>query len=246
MMRSKKDFDYDGIAAVGDYQYDDAYDKLEEIDAALKKRNKEPIPIKRSHGDVRENIGLIKYWDLDKKNKTLYVGWNREDLDKDIKLESDNGKFQVSIEYETEGKKIVGVNHIAVGENLNQKCPLRMCNIVNHIRDRSEEPPAEPDAEGGQDTEKVEVPEEPQGSEQEQEQEIPTKILLEKIELLTKQVEELSKAKDKPESNPEEKEGIKEKPKLGFQEKHKHELPSGEKPKKVFTTMKFYEFQEEE
>ncbi|MFX1371340.1 MAG: hypothetical protein ACFFCE_05725 [Promethearchaeota archaeon] len=250
MIKSRK-FDYSGVAALGDYKPDDFYDKWEEIEVALKSRGNTPIPIKRSHGDVREQVGSIKYWDLDKRNKLLYVGWNQEDLDEGIKLHSNkDGDFNVSIEYEIQDNKIIGINHIAVG-NFDQKCPLKVCNITK--RDRGDEPSAGPDIVDGQNTDNNEEPEDPQESEENnkednseennEEQEITSKILLEEINLLKKQLEELSKAKDKPEPKPEEEgdeeEKEKQKIKLGFQDKMKHDLPTDKETSKVFTEWKF-------
>lgn len=226
--RSKKEFDYWGVAAIGDYEYDDGMDKWEEIQEAFK--SSDEINLKRSHGDVR-NVGAVKYWDLDKTNKTVSIGFNKADMDEDIKFDEIN---QVSIEYQTLGDKITGVNHIAIGNSFKQKCPLKVCNIT---KQRGDEPDTVPDAVDVPDEiEEVEVPEEQPGSEEE---EISNKILMEEIKLLKKQIEEMSKVEDEPESDPAADVDVEEtdkKIKLGFQEKIKHDLPSTDnKPKTGFT-----------
>jgi len=226
----KKEFDYWGVAAIGDYQYDDGLDKWEEIQEAFKKLDE--ITLKRSHGDVMD-VGSIKYWDLDKTNKKVYIGFNKEDVGEDIKFDEIN---QVSIEYKTEGDKITGVNHIAVGNSFKQKCPLKVCNIT---KQRGDEPDTTTDVVDEPEVEEEVVPEEPIESEPEEKSEL--ELIKEQNELLKKQIEEMSKVKNEPEPKPDV-EGDKEdkKLKLGFQEKLKHDLPSSEnKPKTGFTKWKF-------
>jgi len=227
-----KRFDYDGIAAIGDYQYDDGFDKWEEIKEAFKKVE-DKIPLKRSHGDIRD-VGFIKHWDLDKTNKTLYVGWNKEDMVEDIEFKDD--KFKVSIEYETLGEKIIGVNHIAVGNTFKQKCPLKICNITNNMKQRGDEPDTTTDVVIEPD--EIEEPVVPEETTESEPDEIALNTVLTKeIELLKKQVEELSKVKAQPEPEPVEEVDeevetkIKDKKlKLGFKDKLKHEIPTREKP----------------
>ncbi|KKN41723.1 hypothetical protein LCGC14_0720410 [marine sediment metagenome] len=215
-----QEFDYNGVAAV-EAEYDDGFDSWDEIAEAFKKSDE--IILKRSHGDVR-NVGIIKHWDLDKTNKKVYIGFNKEDVDEDIKFDEINN---VSIEYETLKGKIVGVNHICVGNTFQQKCKKDVCSILK--KQRGDEPTTEPDTTVEEpDVEEEVIPdEEPEGSENEEKEEISNKILLDEIKLLKTQIEEKSKAKDKLEPEPEDKED-KKKLKLGFQDKLKHELPSKE------------------
>jgi len=230
-----KEFDYWGIAAIGDYQYDDGFDKWEEISDAFKKSDE--IILRRSHGDVRD-VGIIKHWDLDKGNKKVYIGFNRDDIAKDIKFDEIN---QVSIEYETLGEKIVGVNHIAIGNTFKQKCPLKVCNIT---KQRGDEPDTTTDVVDEPDEiEEPEVPEETTESETEEKSEL--EVIKEQNELLKKQIEEMSKTTVESEPEPpaegdEEIEKQDKKPKLGFKDKLKHDLPSKkEEPEEGITPWKY-------
>ncbi len=226
-----KEFDYYGVAAIGDYEYDDGFDKWDEIREAFK--NSEEIILKRSHGDVR-NVGTVKYWDLDKTNKKVFIGFNKEDLEEGIEFDKIN---QVSIEYETLGDKIIKVNHICIGNTFEQKCPKKVCNIT---KQRGDEPDTEVDPVTVPDEKEKVVPAEPEGSEQVEE--ISNTILMEEMKLLKKQIESMSKAKEEPKTDPEGKVDEDKKLKLGFQEKLKHELPGEEntkRPNTGFTKWKF-------
>ncbi len=218
--RAIKEYDYYGVAAIGDVQYDDGFDKWEEIQEAFK-LNKE-IPIKRTHDDVR-NVGSIKYWDLDKANKKVYIGFDKEDVDQDIKFDTIN---QVSIEYETIDDKIVGVNHVAIGNLFKPKCKKEVCNVMQ----RSEKPEGETETPAVPDEVKDPAPEEQEKSEDTE--------VKEQLKLLQKQVEDLSKPPVKAEEQKPDVEEDKKNDKitLKVREQVKHELPSDEnKPKLGFT-----------
>lgn len=213
-----KEFDYYGVAAI-EAEYNDGFDSWEEISDAFKKY--EEINLKRSHNDVRV-VGKLKHWDLDKTNKKAYIGINKGDLDDDVEFDKINS---VSIEYVTEKDKIIGIDHICIGNNFVQKCPEDVCNIV---RQRGDEPDTTTDVVDEPD--EIEEPTAPEEVVESDEDEISTKILKEEIELLKKQIEELSKVKDEPETEPageeDEEEKQDKKIKLGFQKQLKHELPT--------------------
>ena len=214
-----KEFDYYGVAAI-EAEYEDGFDSWEEISEAFKKSDN--IVLKRSHGDVR-NVGTVKHWDLDKINKKAYIGFNREDVEEDMEFDELN---QVSIEYETLKGKIVGINHICIGNTFEQKCPKDVCNIV---KQRGDEPDTTTDVVDVPDeNEEPEVPEETPESEPEEKSELD--LIKEQNELLKKQIKELSKVEAQPEPEPEveedEEEEQEEKIKLGFQKQLKHDLPT--------------------
>lgn len=229
--RSYKQFDYYGVAAI-EAEYDDGFDSWEEIEGAFKKYKE--INIKRSHDDVRI-IGKIKNWDLDKTNRKAYVGINKTDLDDDIELSEINS---VSIEYLTEGNKIVGIDHICIGNSFKPKCKKELCNIT---KQRGDEPDTEIDPVEEPDEIEV-VIDEPNGSEEDtvDDEEIDELAKLNKeVEILRKQLEEQSKAKDKPEDEPdaseedevEDDDESEEEKKLkltGFQKDKQHKIPTGE------------------
>jgi len=206
----QQDFDYWGIAALGDVQYDDGFDSWNEITAAFK--SSEKIPIVRNHNDEHE-IGFLSYWELDKCNKKVYIGFNKDDVSVELALFNN-----VSPEWEIDEEgHIIGVNHIAIGNSFNPKCETEVCNIMK--KQRSE--PAE-----GQEEEPVEEPEAPTTEEVEEESEV--EILKKQVALLKKELETL-KPPEEEKSEPAE-EDVKLEPKKDVQ----HEL-QGEEVKPMFS-----------
>jgi len=134
----KIDFDYYGIGAIGDVRYDDGFDRWDDIQMVMKGKRDlgQSIPIKKTHNS-KEPIGDLKYWELDKCNKKVYVGFNNDDIDG--KLDTFNN---VSPQWIIDERgRIVDIDHFAIGNSFKQKCDDGVCGIkaVN----RGEEPVAE-------------------------------------------------------------------------------------------------------
>ena len=234
--------DYYGIVAE-EAKYDDGFDKWEDMVFAFK--NTDKILIKRSHGDSRESVGFTTKWDLDNKNKNVTIYINKENLDEDIEFDEHN---QVSVEWEMckdDKNKIIGINHICIGNTFKQKCNIDVCNIV---KQRGDEPITVPDAVDEPDEKEIPAPDEQEGSEEtieveeeiSQTEEITNKILLDEVNLLKEQIQILSKAKEEPKSDPESE--ADKKPKLGFKDKMKHDIPTTETEKKSKTGFSKWNF----
>ncbi|KKN03483.1 hypothetical protein LCGC14_1107250 [marine sediment metagenome] len=232
------DFDFWGVGALGDVEYEDGFDKWDDIKEVFKNIKEEgrKVPVLRSHGDVR-TVGHVGYHELDKCNKKVYIGFNQDELEKDIKLDALNG---VSVEWITDNdNKIIDISHWAIGNTFKPMCEKDKCNIMQ-TKQRGDEPDTEVDPVTVPDEKEKVVPAEPEGSEQVEE--ISNTILMEEMKLLKKQIESMSKAKEEPKTDPEGKVDEDKKLKLGFQEKLKHELPGEEstkRPNTGFTKWKF-------
>jgi len=116
---------YSGIAAEGDIQYPDGFDRWEDIKKVFED-NKE-INITRDHDNDTRVIGVLESWNIDPKNKVIVVGFDGKDI-KDGELDK---HMQISPQWkvDAETKRIVGINHIAIGNSFTQLCSKDVCGV---------------------------------------------------------------------------------------------------------------------
>lgn len=120
------DYDYFGVGALGDKQYDDGYDKWDDIRDVFDDSGLD-VPIRRNHEDP-EVIGTIRKFMLDHGKKQVYVAFNEDDLYSGIEIEDFNGVSPTWVVDEED--KIVGIDHFAVGNGFYPKCPNNTCNVT--------------------------------------------------------------------------------------------------------------------
>lgn len=123
-------FDYKGTAALGDVEYEDGFDKWDDIKSALNGMDSVPIKVNHNSKDV---IGVCKHWDFDEREKKLNIGLNRDDLE--IGIDAVNN---VSPQYEVdENGKITKVNHFAIGNTFKPFCEV--CKVIKNRGEEMEE-----------------------------------------------------------------------------------------------------------
>lgn len=115
---------YRGVGAIGDVKYEDGTDHFEDIKKVFKV-NKE-VNLKRDHDDAKV-FGKVKKIDLDKKNKSVFLEFDEDDLDFTPEEFENAELFGVSPQWIIKDGKIVGIDHFAVGNSFEPICTK--CNI---------------------------------------------------------------------------------------------------------------------
>lgn len=124
---------YSGVAAVGDVEYGDEFDKWEDIKRVIGKLDV-PVPLVREHKDALSVFGVCRQFGLDDKNKQLSIQVSEHDIDG--ALDDENAVSPRWIK--NEDGRIIDIEHIAVGR-FEPLCPKNICNIKKSDRSMSEE-----------------------------------------------------------------------------------------------------------
>lgn len=162
---------YNGVIAQGDIEYPDGFDSWEDIEKVFKE-NKE-VNVVRDHDNDTRVIGVLKNFNIDQKNKLIGINFDGNDIE-----EGELDEYmQVSPEWKVdEDGRIVGINHIAIGNSFKQLCSEKVCGITKT-----------PEESTSVDDSTTEIPDESKD----------IALLEEKLKKQAEQIVELNKEKDK-------------------------------------------------